>query len=224
MVRAILLSLLGMMLIDSVVHAQNSRLFERGPLPPRLNMGPTLDNASWISVPVPPPKEIRVNDIVTIRVDMTTRTTQDGQLQRRKSSNFDALLSDWVLLEGLSQLKPAPQSDGDQRVRGQLNNQVRATADLKTTETLKFEIGATIASILPNGNLVLEAHRKVKSNEDVWLHSLSGVCPKEAVGPGNVILSKDIASLEITKQELGNVRESYQRGWLQRLWDRYKAF
>jgi flagellar L-ring protein precursor FlgH len=56
------------------------------------------------------------------------------------------------------------------------------------------------------------------------LHSLSGVCHKDAVGPGNVILSKDIASLEVTKEELGHIRDSYERGWLQKWWDRMKAF
>jgi flagellar L-ring protein FlgH len=205
--------------------AQNSRLFDRSvPVNVRSAGGPTVDNASWITVPVPPPKEIRVHDIVTIRVDLTARTTQEGEMQRRKTSNYNALLSSWVLLEGLTQIKPAPQTNGDQNIAGQLNNQYRATGEYETSESLKFEIAANVAAILPNGNLVLEAHRKVKNNDELWLHSLSGVCHKDAVGPGNVILSKDIASLEVTKEEMGHIRDSYERGWLQKWWDRMKAF
>jgi flagellar L-ring protein FlgH len=204
--------------------AQNSRLFEKAVSPSQIAVGPTMENASWISVPLPPPKEIKVNDIVTIRVDLASRSVQEGEMQRRKTSNYNAVLSSWVRLEGLTQLKPAVQADGDPRVAGQLNDQYRATGEYETSESLKFEIAATVAAILPNGNLVLEANRKIKNNDEVWLHSLQGTCHKDALGPGNTILSKDIASLNITKEEVGHVKDSYQRGWLQRIWDRYKVF
>ena len=32
----------------------------------------------------------------------------------------DARLNDWIILKGLRAIKPAPQSDGDQRVQGNL--------------------------------------------------------------------------------------------------------
>jgi flagellar L-ring protein precursor FlgH len=209
----------------SQAYGQNSRLFSQAtPLKTTAVSGPTVDTANWISVPLPPPKEIRVNDIITIRVDLMARTSQEGEMQRRKTSNYNALLSSFVTLEGLSQLKRAPQTSGDQQVQGELNNQYRTTADYQTSESLKFEVAATVAAILPNGNLVLEAHRKVKNNNEMWMHSLSGVCHKDAVQNGNFVLSKDIASLEITKEELGHVRDSYERGWLQKIWDRVRLF
>jgi flagellar L-ring protein precursor FlgH len=210
--------------------AQNSRLFSR-PLPrvDRSDMAgmpyeATVDTASWITVPQPPAREIRVNDIVTIRVDITARAIQEGDFQRRKNATFDSLLTNWVTLEGLTQIKPSPQTEGDQRIGGTLNKQDRVTSELETSESLKFEIAATIASILPNGNVVLEAHRKVSNNEETWLQSLTGVCPKDAIGPGNVVLSKDIAQLEIKKEELGSIKDSYKRGWFQRTWDLLKVF
>jgi flagellar L-ring protein precursor FlgH len=212
--------------------AQNSRLFDRPlsmPMSPQAGVpgvpyGPTIDNSSWITVPLPPPREIRVNDIVTIRVDITARAVQEGDFQRRKNATFDSLLRNWVTLEGLTQIKPAPQSEGDQRITGTLNKQDRITSELETSESLKFEIAATVASILPNGNVVLEAHRKVTNNEETWLQSLTGVCPKDAIGPGNIVLSKDIAQLDIKKEELGSIKDSYKRGWFQRAWDLLKVF
>lgn len=222
--------------------AQNSRLFDRPiPMPVRaiaasgagqsvaaqnvgMPYGPTTDECNWISVPMPPPREIRVHDIVTIRVDIAARTAQEGDFQRRKNATFDALLRNWVILEGLTQVKAAPQTEGDQRIQGSLNKQDRVTAELETSESLKFEIAATVAAVLPNGNVVLEAHRTIVNNEEKWLVSLSGICPKEAIGPGNVVLNKDIAQLEIKKEELGSVKDSYRRGWLQRAWDTLKVF
>jgi flagellar L-ring protein precursor FlgH len=95
---------------------------------------------------------------------------------------------------------------------------------LETTESIKFEIAATVSAILPNGNLVLEAHRTVRNNNELWMHSLSGICRREDIGPGNVILSKDIANLELEKRELGHMRDTYKRGWLMRWWDQVSPF
>ncbi len=179
---------------------------------------------SWYEVPLPPPKEVRVHDIITIRVDMAVRMNSDAEWQRRKNARYDALLNDWVILKGIRAVKPAPQSDGDQRIQGNLNIQDRAQGELETTESLKFDIAASVASVLPNGNLVLEAHRTVRNNHEYWLHSLSGVCRREDVGPGNIVLSKDLANLQIEKREMGQVRDSYKRGWLTRLIDEYTPF
>jgi flagellar L-ring protein precursor FlgH len=186
--------------------------------------GPPLQPASWYQVPLPPPKEVKVNDIITIRVDIGGRFSSDAQLQRRRTAQYDAVLDDWIVLEGLKAMKPAPQSDGDQRVQGNLNQLNRVTGQLDTTESLKFEIAATVAAVLPNGNVVLEAHRTVRNNNEQWLHSLSGVCRREDIGPGNVILSKDIANLHIEKRELGQIRDSYKRGWLSKWWDQFGPF
>ncbi len=37
----------------------------------------------WYEYPLPPQKEVRVRDIVTIRVDVMQRQTSEGQVQRR---------------------------------------------------------------------------------------------------------------------------------------------
>jgi flagellar L-ring protein precursor FlgH len=179
---------------------------------------------SWYEIPLPPPKEVRVHDIVTIRVDTGARVSESAQLQRRRTSQYDAILNDWIQLVGLRAVKPSPQSDGDPRVQGNLNQLNRVTGQLDTTESLKFEIAATVAAILPNGNIVLEAHREVINNNEKWLHSLSGTCRREDIGPNNVVLSKDIANLRIEKRELGQIRDAYRRGWLTRWWDQFGPF
>jgi flagellar L-ring protein precursor FlgH len=234
MERLVFMLPLAAILFASPALAQNSRLFDR-PLPipirqaqnsaaPGVMYGPTVDNASWITVPLPPPREIRVNDMVTIRIDISQRALQDGDFQRRKNATINAQLRDWVLMEGLTQIKPAPQSEGDERIQGTLNKQDRVTSQLDTSESLKFEIGAKVVGVLPNGNVVIEANRRITQNEETWLVSLTGVCSKDAIGPGNLVLSKDIADLDIRKKEVGSIPDSYSRGWLQRTWDLLKAF
>jgi flagellar L-ring protein precursor FlgH len=186
--------------------------------------GPTIDTASWITVPLPPQREIRAGDQITLRIDISQRTMADGNLQRRKNATLNAQLRDWIVLEGLTQMKAAPQTDGEQAAQGTLNKQDRVNAQLGTMESLKFDIAATVAAVLPNGNVVLEATRQVTINEEAWLISVGGICSRDAIGPGNLVLSKDIADLNISKKELGIVKDSYRRGWLQRVWDAVKLF
>jgi len=179
---------------------------------------------SWYEYPLPPQKEVRVRDIITIRVDVSQRENSEGQVQRRKQGKWDAVLDDWIFLNGLRSVKPAPQTDGDQRVQYNVNQQNRATGTMTTTQSLKFEIPATVQSVLPNGNLVLEAHRTIRDSEEVWQVSLSGVCRREDIQPGNTILSKDIVDLSIDKKELGIIRDGYRRGFITRFLDTFSPF
>jgi len=185
---------------------------------------PSTPPPSWYEIPVPPPKQVRVNDIITIRVDTGARVSESAQLQRRRTGQYDARLNDWIFLEGLRAIKPAPQSDGDQRIQGNLTQLNRVTGQLDTAESLKFEIAATVSAVLPNGNIVLEAHRVIQNNNEQWMHSLSGVCRREDIGPNNIILSKDIANLRVKKEELGQIRDAYKRGWLTKWWDQFGPF
>src|SRR5436190_22594530 len=87
-------------------------------LPPRPPYGMTgpAPPTGWYEYPLPPQKEVRVRDIITIRVDVSQRLTSEGQVQRRKQGKWDAVLDDWIFLNGLRSVKPAPQTEGDQRV------------------------------------------------------------------------------------------------------------
>lgn len=201
----------------------NSSIFS-GQLPPQPVGIAAHSPTSWYEVALPPPKEVKEQDIVTIRVDLGARVSSEGEMQRRKNSNYSAVLNDWLILEGLKAIRPAPQSQGDQKIQGQLNQLFRATGELETTESMKFEIAAKVAAVLPNGTLVLEAHREVRNNNEIWMHSLSGICRREDIGPGNIVLSKDLADLKIAKREHGHVRDSYKRGWFLRWMDQFHPF
>ena len=96
--------------------------------------------------------------------------------------------------------------------------------ELETAELLKFQIAAEVVDIRPNGNLVIEAHQQIINNEEAWDYSLSGICRRQDIQPGNVVLSNNIYDLKVNKRERGMVRDSYRRGWFLRWFDEFHWF
>ena len=119
-------------------------------------------------------------------------------------------------------LFPAPQSRGDLRINGQLNSQFRTEADLQLRDSLTFVIAAHFVVIRPNGNLVLQADRRITINEEVWEQSLTGEVARQSIGLDRTVRSDAIANLRIEKKELGFVRDGYDRGWFTKWYDKWK--
>lgn len=207
----------------SEVDAQESSLYRRD-LPANNRTPIFLESGSWTYTPLIPRREIQLHDIISIRVDEQSRMISEGEVQRRKNASYNAVLLDWLRLVGLDTIKPAPQTDGDPRVQGQLDQLNRAEGEMESRESLTFNVAAEVVDIRRNGTLVLEARRRVRNNNEVWEYSLTGICSKDVVGPGNIVLSRDIAQLDIDKDERGHVRDGYKRGWFTRMLDLFHPF
>lgn len=182
-----------------------------------------LANASWTFTPARPLRNYRIQDIVTIRVDEVTRVQADGALNSRRTGIYDAILKDWIGLHN-GKLTVDEQSTGDPRVNGETNQAYRSTSSLKTNESLAFNIAARVADIQPNGNLVLEATKTIRMNENIWQTSLIGICRAQDIAPDNVVLSRDLVDLQIRKNEAGEVRDGYKRGWFTRWLNEFNPF
>ena len=186
----------------------------------------TLENSSFLYRELPPearPRELAINDIITVLVDLRAQFLSEGDAESRKTTNLTAILADWIRLDG-SSLKPAPQNDGDPTISGQVNSQYRAESDIETLDSLTFRIAAKIVDIRPNGNLVIEAHQDIQINEEVWRKSLTGIVRREAIQADRTVSSDSIAELRISKREQGQVHDGYARGWLKQIYDRFHFF
>ena len=219
--RALLFSLLVFFVsIDfNEAAAQDSSLLQK---PIGLSDRPpiTLENVSLIYKKPEPPKTLQLHDTITVIVKINTRVLSEGSVENRKTANLNAVLADWLHFDGLS-LKPDLQNNGDQRVQGQLTSQLRTEADMESRDSLVFNIAAQVVDIRPNGNLVIEAHRTIQNNDEIWQQSLYGIVSRKDIDPNNTVISDKIAELRIDKREVGQVRDGYKRGWFQKFYDTY---
>lgn len=202
---------------DGSLIRQNARM---------AGVGPTLRNSSFIYQTLPPDamvQPLEVESIVTVLVDYRTVMQSEGSGETIKTGAFSAVLADWIGLDGKS-IFAAPQRRGDPAISGTLNSQFRAESDIEQRESLTFEIACKVIDIRPNGNLVLEGTRTMQVNEERWVTYLSGIVPRNRIGPDNTVRDTAMADLRVRKYEEGFVRDGYARGWLSRLHGKWKPF
>jgi flagellar L-ring protein precursor FlgH len=186
----------------------------------------TLQNSSFMFQKLPPEAErgeLQVNDIITVLVDYRSSMLSEGDAENRKTANLNATLAQWLGWDG-KDLFNAPMRRGDLSVNGSLDGKYRTESEMELRDSLTFRIAAKIVDIRPNGNLVIEAHRTIRINEEVWQQSLTGVVRRQAIGPDRTVRSDEVAELRIDKQEMGFIKDSYTRGWFTRTYDKWKPF
>ncbi len=213
-VRGVLVS----MLFASLANAggPSSSLWHRD-VPSEQMLGSVPANAPFFYQPTKPRKELKLKDTVMIVVSEKSAMDSKGDVEAKKSSTFDAILKDWIKLNGTNIIPVKPSVEPE--VNGNMNSDFKANSQLKTQDSLTFTITATVEDIRPNGNLVLEAHQKIQNNEEIWERSLTGIVRREDILPNNSIRSERIAELSIHKREVGHIRDGYRRGWWTKFWD-----
>ncbi len=203
--------------------AQSSSLLQHD-LPAPAGAVLHLSDASWIYQELPPPpREIQKYDIITVRVDEKSTVTSKGSMDRKRNGTFDAQVKSWFTQHGLTAKASSP-SGGEPSASVSLDSQLKAEAEVKSSDGLSFTISAMVLEIRPNGTLVIEGHRRLKVNDENWELKLTGTIRKEDVPPNNLVTSDKIADLDLSKTEAGDVRDGYNRGWFLKAYDKHKPF
>ena len=184
--------------------------------------GPRMRDLSWIYIELPPPRTVKVHDILTVVVNENSEMTQDSRFDRQRNAQFKAQLRQFIRIDSDGRLKPAAKDSPT--IDGQLRSQLQSNGVARTREGLKYRIAATVVDVLPNGTVILEARKTIRTNNDFWEYSLTGRVRTEDIQGNNTIMSENIADLNISKQERGKVYDSTKRGIFMYLYDKLLPF
>jgi flagellar L-ring protein precursor FlgH len=180
-------------------------------------------NASYFAVPEQQPKLLRKHDLVTIIVRENSAFSTDATTDLKHSADFDAQIDDYVTLMGgfgLESHTPTNPIELKTLAARDFNGQ----GTVNRTDSLTISITAAVLDVKPNGTLVLEAKKTIKTDEELQDIQLVGTCRVQDITADNSVLSTQLYDLQVTKTHKGAVRDTTKRGFIPRMLDWINPF
>jgi len=172
-------------------------------------------------------RKFKKHDLIMITISDNTKvgTKLESTLQRQTNFSLDVAKAfqpirtkNGLSYEQLSATGKRPDID----IQG--SNQHTGTGEIKTKDEFSARITAEVVEILPNGQLVLEARKRVKIGEEVNTLVLTGRIRPEDVGTDNSVVSDRVADPSIQYNPDGATGDANKRSWLKRLFDFVNIF
>ena len=181
---------------------------------------PVLLAVSPFAVEAPEPRKIEVNSLVTIIIRESRTSLNDAKSKSEKDWEMKGELARWFRLDLHDRLVPQDfEASGKPGIDFKFENTYEGKGKYDRKDSLTTRITARVIDVKPNGNLVLEARKRIKTGDEILLATLTGECRSEDVTASNTVLSTQIANLEIEMPDRGAVRDATRRGWLMRMFD-----
>jgi flagellar L-ring protein precursor FlgH len=175
-------------------------------------------------VPEAKPREIKKHDLVTIIVAEDSQSSSKGTSDLKKTADFDAKLDSYVKLN-LAQLSAKAVTPAvTPEVKGEFQRNFKGDATVDRQDTFTARIGAEVIDVKPNGTLVIQAKKHIKTDEEEQDFVLTGVCRAVDLTPDNTILSNTLHDLDVHKVTKGAARDTTKRGLIPRLLDFVNPF
>ena len=179
---------------------------------------------SFFAVPEPEPKTLKAHDLVQIIVREQSEITSKGTNNMTRDSELDAKVSNFVKLKlsslTLQGLQPATTPEinlsGKRSFQGQ--------GEVDRSDSFTARITAEVVDVKPNGTLVLQARKTIKTDEEEQQFILTGICRVEDITADDTVLSTQLFDLELQKNHKGDVRQATKRGSLGKLLDVINPF
>jgi len=143
-------------------------------------------------------KAARLNDTITIVVSVQTTAAQSGTVNTSRAFAHNSAITG-IMGQTPSVLNPLLAANSTTTLKG--SGQTASSTAFQTSLT-----GQVIA-VLPNGNLIVEAHREIFMNnqhEDVMVR---GLLRPGDIGPQNAVPSSALSNLEIEMKGKGIISD-----------------
>ncbi|MBC7783058.1 MAG: flagellar basal body L-ring protein FlgH [Burkholderiales bacterium] len=176
------------------------------------------------AVPTPKPKTLQKHDLLTIIVREESQFTSEGATDSKKEAGFDAKLeqvpkfnlANFAFQNAIGTVTPQLKMTGTRDYSGE------ATVDRK--DSLSARVEAEVVDVKPNGTLVIQARKRIVTDDEEQLFILTGICRVQDITPDNSVLSTQLFDLDVRKTHSGAVRDGTKRGWIPRAIDWLNPF
>jgi flagellar L-ring protein precursor FlgH len=183
-------------------------------------MGPGFDG---LFKPMPL-KRWKEHDQITIIVIESAVVSRTQELETEKESELAAEVAAWsdffsngsLFTQNTGMNLPKVEIAGAMDFDGE--------GDYGSKEQITFRSTATVLEVLPNGNLVLESRHTTKTDNEMTVKTVTGICDPRHVAPDDTILHWRLYDLDLNVQNSGFVKDAANKGILTQIADFIFAF
>ncbi len=186
------------------------------------------------------PRASKVHDRVTFVVDESTDSniSADTSLSSETSAIWN--LNNWFNLttndNGDTVLQPYSMKSSDGTINTSLNTDDYAQVNMDSSHshdgqgetnrsnTFTTSLSGEVIQVLPNGNLVVEAKKTIKVNNEIQVISLLGTVNPNDLNEDSEVDSSKIIDLKVELIGEGDVSDTIKQGWLSEFVSKFKPF
>lgn len=186
-----------------------------------------LSAVSFVAVPEPQPKTVKKHDLVTIIIREESEFSSDGTTDLKKDADLQASVQEWIKVRQFLkdfQLQGGGQGENPPAIAMSGSRNFKGEAQVERTDSFTTRLTAEIIDVKPNGTFAIQAHKKIKHNEEEQEMTLTGVCRAADLTMDNTLLSTQVHDLQIETKQKGAVRDTTKRGLVPKLLDFINPF
>jgi flagellar L-ring protein precursor FlgH len=163
----------------------------------------------------------RIGDILTVKVEIDDKAQLDNSTSRDRTATSDVgVTSLFGKEESLGRLLPPGGNFNPASLVGaDASSNVAGTGTISRKEKIELTLAATIAQVLPNGNLVVAGRQEVRINGELRELTVAGVVRPEDIGADNSIRHDQLAEARISYGGRGTISTVQRPRWGQRVAD-----
>lgn len=154
----------------------------------------------------------RVGDLVTVVFEESTNAKKGASTNITKESDIDlgapVIFGRPVTVNG----NPISASANARRSFG-------GEGEADQSNLLKGVLASTVIAVEPNGNMVIQGHKKLTLNRGDEYVTVTGVIRREDVRPDNTISSQRVANAQISYTGSGQLADANRMGWMSRIFN-----
>jgi flagellar L-ring protein precursor FlgH len=152
----------------------------------------------------------RVGDLVTVVFEESTNAKKGASTSITKESELDLGVP---LVLG----RPVTIGGNPLSAAAAARRSFAGEGEADQSNLLKGVLASTVISVQPNGNLVIQGHKKLTLNRGDEYVTITGVIRREDLRPDNTISSQRVANAQISYTGSGQLADANRMGWLSRV-------
>ncbi|MEX2215819.1 MAG: flagellar basal body L-ring protein FlgH [Phycisphaeraceae bacterium] len=178
------------------------------------NLSPAIAASSFGAVRIPEPRLFTVNDLVTIVVRESSTNDTKADMETGKETKIKGELSEFPTFSVADFVKLGADQfvNGTPKVELDFKKDFTGDGKFKRSDAMTTRLTAKIIDIKPNGLLVLEARRYMRTDEESVAITLTGMCRSADVAGDNSVLSTNMHDLRLIKEHDGEIKGASQKG------------